>query len=39
MLPSIMFYAALNAFAEEMTYRAPMLAASNLRSAAPKPSG
>jgi membrane protease YdiL (CAAX protease family) len=26
MLPSILFYAALNAFAEEMTYRAPMLA-------------
>ena len=27
MLPSILFYAALNAFNEEMTYRAPMLAA------------
>ncbi len=26
-LPSILFYAALNAFNEEMTYRAPMLAA------------
>ena len=26
MLPSILFYAAVNAFAEEMTYRAPMLA-------------
>jgi membrane protease YdiL (CAAX protease family) len=26
MLPSILFYAALNAFTEEMTYRAPMLA-------------
>jgi membrane protease YdiL (CAAX protease family) len=26
MLPSIVFYAALNAFNEEMTYRAPMLA-------------
>ena len=25
-LPSILFYAALNAFNEEMTYRAPMLA-------------
>jgi hypothetical protein len=27
MLPSILFYAALNSFNEEMTYRAPMLAA------------
>lgn len=26
MLPSILFYAAVNAFSEEMTYRAPMLA-------------
>jgi hypothetical protein len=26
MLPSILFYAALNAINEEMTYRAPMLA-------------
>jgi membrane protease YdiL (CAAX protease family) len=26
MIPSIIFYAALNAFSEEMTYRAPMLA-------------
>ncbi len=26
MVPSILFYAALNAFSEEMTYRAPMLA-------------
>ena len=26
MLPSIVFYAALNSFNEEMTYRAPMLA-------------
>lgn len=26
MLPGILFYAALNAFSEEMTYRAPMLA-------------
>ncbi len=26
LLPSILFYAALNAFNEEMTYRAPMIA-------------
>jgi len=26
MVPSILFYAALNSFSEEMTYRAPMLA-------------